>query len=1049
MVPIYKKIVMFWFLAVFIFILPTVGQASQFFMVSGDSMSPALIDGDIVQTIEGENWKDGDIVIAEMTNDDIVVKRIDGDYLVGDHYGNARSYPIDEVNILGKVSKVDSNLFNEESLYSLDTVKASGNYYGNFNYNRTFGREVRNRIDYSHHEYGSRSRTQRLTYQRMISFDYEYFVNNGYLYYNSVRSRSWSPPTAITSYNGSTATNPRIDTSTLSEMEGEERTLANNSRVTFSHDGQSTNTTAWEYTWKYRVANAPSTSDRMNLYIDIRDSSGNWVPAPSGRGKVKVEDHIQSDGQIHLRTRSSGRFDFRIEFEMDATGYHYPGSNTNHSSSGAATGGAFSFNRSLNIDTDIQMEMLEAFHHGDTLFLETTYLPPGTRIQFNGSNSYTVGTNDAIYNGGVHINTGNFSNSEITIAAHDPIGNTGDELFEGVTLDVGQGLNEPPELTIISPYENQRFSKVEGHSSFEVTGNIFDPDDDSVTITANIGHVSNSTVVHNTANERTFEIPFDLIDDDIPSGIQTIEVVADDGNGETDVGTVTIEIVDLAQDHNYVLVDELILFLSRYEDIENDHLYQEQFKVKHDDSYFENFSRTVHSPESDLSSPYEQSISKVIDYSDQWREPEDFNFSKEQIKDDTTWWHNQFQSVGHYEVLYRAKDSPIDDDNFDEFRKWSDPTPTLNLYVHRKPVASFEPYIDEDTGEVTIIDLSYDLDEYSRGDRGIKQKWWSYREEGTYEWINEKPTSLDRFKTWEIRLRVEDYQGAFDTQIQTVSTDAIPNLPPVAGFLHENPYVVGEMVELIAAPEDPDGDTLEITYTIEKDGSVFDEISTTTHDPIGITNGEPYYYSAGATQNHKAYFHADEVGTYRITQHVSDGEEFDMATSTLEVIDLDITGFIKHIDRWEQHHIERGCGIPCNEFYSGEKWLFEAEISDYPVWEEANIEQVLLRFVGEREIGSTVSIGHDYSEPNGPSRASPIVLKRRDESNVFEGEFYEDWMTTPSERFKTGSIVEFEFEVIYEKMQDDGHINRQVRYDYDDILIIGSSYEAFDYHRKY
>lgn len=185
-----------------------------------------------------------------------------------------------------------------------------------------------------------------------------------------------------------------------------------------------------------------------------------------------------------------------------------------------------------------------------------------------------------------------------------------------------------------------------------------------------------------------------------------------------------------------------------------------------------------------------------------------------------------------------------------------------------------------------------------------------------------------------------------------VSTDAIPNLPPEAGFSHGNPIVIGEMAELISTASDPDGDTLEISYMVEKDGEIIYEIAAHNHDPIGVNDGEPYYYSEGSPSNYKAYFPVNELGTYTVTQYVSDGLEFDIATSTLEVIDLTISGFVHHTEQWTEIHEDRGCenrtpeGI-CSEFYSGEKFLFKVNINDYPVQEIGGIKQIFVRLKGE------------------------------------------------------------------------------------------------------
>lgn len=482
-----------------------------------------------------------------------------------------------------------------------------------------------------------------------------------------------------------------------------------------------------------------------------------------------------------------------------------------------------------------------------------------------------------------------------------------------------------------------------------------------------------------------------------------------------------------------ILVDEEFYPKTEYIDEENDPIFEERRRFYHTPNHFEN-PMGLHEKHG------------------VWLEG-DFPSS--------------FDKVGKYVLNYQAKDDPVpgkdEASGFDVYRKWSNLASNAIIYVHRKPVADFSAHFirpGNGNNEFLIIDRSYDLDAYSQGDRGIKTKKWRFRRldgsDNTWKYKSNyvKPTLSDFNISgeYEIELTVEDFQGAFDThrEIVTILLEP-PNMPPEAGFIHETPpYVVGERVSLISTAIDPNGDTLTISYKISKPNGEIIEIPEDQHKPK-MVGGKPVYYQKNHPDNFIRKFIVDEVGQYRITQTVSDGEYSDIATATIEVKDLTITGMVKHVENWTELHKQRTCEDgPCPEyeFYSGERIILEAVIDDYPVLDVDGVEQVLVRIKGERQDGSTVSIGYGVS--NGEStRSDPIMLRRIPGTTTYEGEWYEEWMTEPSKRFKQGEIVEFEFEVIYQRIQDDGHINRQVRIDPDNILIIGTVYDAFPQHRNY
>ncbi|WP_157834965.1 hypothetical protein [Desulfofalx alkaliphila] len=70
---------------------------------------------------------------------------------------------------------------------------------------------------------------------------------------------------------------------------------------------------------------------------------------------------------------------------------------------------------------------------------------------------------------------------------------------------------------------------------------------------------------------------------------------------------------------------------------------------------------------------YDNSLGRVP-YHEQWRSNPIYRFDK----------------VGKFTVNFQAQDEPKKDDRFANYRQWSYmPSDRLDIYVHRRPVASF------------------------------------------------------------------------------------------------------------------------------------------------------------------------------------------------------------------------------------------------------------------------------------------------------------------------------------------------------------------------
>jgi len=99
---------------------PMFVRADNTYEVTGNSMYPTLKNGDEIRVMD-TNYKDGDTVLGRLSNGDNIVKRLSGNFLVGDN-GRSLNIPKEDVNIVGRVEKnMDEDGYN---VYSTNTAKA-------------------------------------------------------------------------------------------------------------------------------------------------------------------------------------------------------------------------------------------------------------------------------------------------------------------------------------------------------------------------------------------------------------------------------------------------------------------------------------------------------------------------------------------------------------------------------------------------------------------------------------------------------------------------------------------------------------------------------------------------------------------------------------------------------------------------------------------------------------------------------------------------------------------------------------------------------------
>jgi len=234
----------------------------------------------------------------------------------------------------------------------------------------------------------------------------------------------------------------------------------------------------------------------------------------------------------------------------------------------------------------------------------------------------------------------------------------------------------------------------------------------------------------------------------------------------------------------------------------------------------------------------------------------------------------RFTKVGLYEMTMQAQDEPIANAAFNEYWKWSqDSLSMLRLYVHRAPVAKFSAVVRPNK-TVNITDYSYDLDRYSRLNRGIVEWEWKWKKLDDTSWTAGQLTQLANNTDYLISLRVKDIDGAWSNEaIQFVSSNPFNN-PPVALFTIDPANVSHRANATIRDLSfDPDGDAIiKREWVVKKDNV---EIWNQTRQPT-----KAQLQTAATSRG------LNQLGQYQLSLRVTDalGELSDWHTEWMEVI---------------------------------------------------------------------------------------------------------------------------------------------------------------------
>ncbi|MEK3992666.1 CARDB domain-containing protein [Robertmurraya sp. FSL R5-0851] len=212
----------------------------------------------------------------------------------------------------------------------------------------------------------------------------------------------------------------------------------------------------------------------------------------------------------------------------------------------------------------------------------------------------------------------------------------------------------------------------------------------------------------------------------------------------------------------------------------------------------------------------------------------------------------------------------------------------------------------------------------------------------------------------------------------------------------------GDTVQVCSRPQDEDNNPLTVKIFIKKDNGTESTVLSRTNVASGVE---------------QCYSFVTEVGRYDIRTTVNDGYD-EIGTSTwFYSKPLIINGYVNHTELWKQQHLKEG-NQP-NQFYSGEKFLLDAETSPYPT----NYVKATLKASRADQSLVNTSVPLNY------------------QTNIlYKGELYDVTFLEYPKNLKVGPAA-FEFEVQY----SNGVVKKTTVY----IEIISDSFKTFRIHRRF
>lgn len=349
--------------------------------------------------------------------------------------------------------------------------------------------------------------------------------------------------------------------------------------------------------------------------------------------------------------------------------------------------------------------------------------------------------------------------------------------------------NHPPSISVGTP-NGITLVNAPGLSGINIEGYVSDPDNEDVTVTAEIPNVFyKKTTVYKAQSSKPFYIPIDAIDDALSPGSYNMIITASDPSGMKQSKNLTINVKQQMRNKSFILINTPVETRTKFFDSEGDSKSTERFRYDHNPYFYDNSMG-------------------IIGDSGLWR----------------TSTYSSFPYSGVYIATFQGRDNPKNDDRFDVYRKWSrDNLSSMTFHVHRKPIALFSAKLMG--GYIQISDSSYDLDHITAANKGLVDRQWQYKKTEASIWNDgQPPNPLPSNDQYDIRLRVRDMDGENGLGIWSDwcqrTVGAAANLPPVALFtVAPNIVSYRKATTIIDKSFDPDNDPLDIYYwTVIKDG---------------------------------------------------------------------------------------------------------------------------------------------------------------------------------------------------------------------------------------
>ena len=183
----------------------------------------------------------------------------------------------------------------------------------------------------------------------------------------------------------------------------------------------------------------------------------------------------------------------------------------------------------------LENKMLQAGFDTDTIDIQHVFNDPNDdELTFNAhSSNDEVVSVTILQNNQLVIREGKVGKSKITLTANDVQGATATDTLE-VTIIKNIPENQPP--MIVNPLENKTLQAGFGMDTMDIQHVFNDPDDDELTFNA---HSSNDEVVSVTILQNN-----QLVISEVGTGIATITLTADDGQGATASTTFRVTVTE-------------------------------------------------------------------------------------------------------------------------------------------------------------------------------------------------------------------------------------------------------------------------------------------------------------------------------------------------------------------------------------------------------------------------------------------------------------------------------------------------------------------------